>query len=166
MIKRIKNTTKEEILKNTEQVVDEMYRLAYAYINKNPIYGYDKDDYIQELVALLWSKLSYFDSTKASFTTFAYIVFSNFRNRFIENSLKNKVDLISDEDIDVIVADTGSDICTKLAIQEILANCSDELKLFLDGHTKIEIAKRFKVSNTLIATKLENELNRLKELLK
>lgn len=166
MIKKIKNITKEEILKNTEEAVDEMYRLAYAFIIKNPIYGYDKDDYVQELVTLLWSKLKNYDSRKASFTTFAYIVFSNFRNRFIENNIKERIDLISDDDIDHIITDITEDICTKLAIQEILNSCSDELRLYLNGAKKIEIARKFKISNTLVATKIENELNRLKEILK
>ena len=165
MIKTIKNSTKEEILKDTEKVVDEMYKLAYSYINKNPIYGYDKDDYVQELVSLLWSKLPQFDSNKASFTTFAYIVFSNFRIRFIENSLKNKVDLITDEELDLIIYDDG-DMCNKLALQEILNNSSDELKLYLNGIRKVEIAKLFKVSNTLVATKIETELRKLREILK
>lgn len=172
--KQIMEYLKDEVMQ--EQFVSELYSLAAYFRNLYPVYGVDEDDYLQDLVIYLLSKVDKYDENRASFSYFAMMWLKGFRNNYINtlNRKKSRIETISldneiidrpSEEISTYVNEINSpykDPLKSLILEDALERCDEVLRLYVKGYTKVDISKILGISRVTIDRRLEDEIIRLK----
>lgn len=150
-----------------------IYPLAVSYAAKNPLDGYERDDYVQELVAKAWEKVDTFDPAKSNLTTFAYVWFRNVRWRLMDKMI-NRAKFISYADVedsdgfvrnacdDAVSAD---DVAESYSEAEEMAMLSPLADAFFRGDSAKAIAKAFGMTPDEVSRTVAREVEMLRDAL-
>lgn len=176
----------DEALQN--DIVKQMYNLAWYFIKEHQIFGYctsDYDDYGQDLIMHIWKVKSQFNETKANFSTFCSYCWNNLFKMKLRNKtyLMHRDALKLDRDIpgsqdcaDRIdsYADLISDAspCTlerlldseyNAKISKLLSNCKYATRAHFEGQIQKDTARELGISQSYVSRMVRKDIKTLRE---
>jgi len=170
---KLNEVKKVDLMNSTleNEIISQLYLLAWSFVHKHHVIGYEDEDFVQELVIHSWNKRHLFNEEKANFTTFSMFCWLNLFKIHLrrKKSKENKMIVTSYDkeifdNIDLLdtIPDENENISENLIKKErydfVLSRCGKVLKLYLFGYKQKEISKKLNISQPHVSRKIKRQL--------
>ena len=151
-------------------------RIKSFCMSGNPVLHEVADELVQEVMWKVWKKIEYFDSSKASFTTWVFSIARNTRIDWLRQQEKNtQLKLVSEE----IWYETSTDDQPYIVLQQRrnrrkINSMLEELpekqmqvisKIYLEGKSQNEVATELDMPLGTVKSRVRLALNKLRTLI-
>jgi len=155
-----------------EQIATELIKMAKFFVNKNPLQGIEKEDYVNDLFVEIWKRIEKYDDKRAGFSTFCYWWFKSYAGTYMQKHYNQprpvSLDMETVSDGSMVLGDSIAEeetysFADEAQYKEVYALSGPELKMWSEGVSQQDIAKKLDITQAQVSRRITANIKKIRE---